>query len=103
MTTEGTPRRIRMSRTKGWRKPPGAIYVGRPSRWGNPFRVGDPHPVFGWPLNAHECVALYRACVEPNALLLRAMDDSPRGHDLACWCALNAPCHADVLLELANA
>jgi len=36
-----TPKRIQRQRTKGWRMPPGAVYVGRPSRWGNPFIVGD--------------------------------------------------------------
>lgn len=88
--------------------PDGAIYVGRGSRWGNPYRVGDPHPIFGWPMKAFEVVALYRALVEPHVLLLRVMDGSPRGHDLVCWCPLvdenghRIPCHADVLLELAN-
>lgn len=36
------PRRIQRSRTAGWRMPPGAVYVGRPSKWGNPYRVGWP-------------------------------------------------------------
>lgn len=96
------PRRIRMSRAKGWRKPEGAIYVGRPTRWGNPFRVGDPHPIFGWPISADEAVHFYRALVDRHRVLLIAMDGSLRGHDLACWCPLDRPCHADVLLEFAN-
>jgi hypothetical protein len=96
------PERIQLRRTKGYRKPEGAIYVGRSSRWGNPFRVGDPHPIFGWKMNAEECVYYYRALVERHPLLMQAMDGSLRGHDLACWCPLNHPCHADVLLELVN-
>jgi Domain of unknown function (DUF4326) len=35
------PNRIQLSRRKGWRKPPGAVVVARPSRWGNPYRVAD--------------------------------------------------------------
>jgi Domain of unknown function (DUF4326) len=36
-----TPKRIQQRRTKGWRKPDGAISVGRPHKWGNPFEVGE--------------------------------------------------------------
>jgi hypothetical protein len=43
----GAPLRIQRKRTKGWRMPEGAVYVGRPSRWGNPFKVGDRHPLRG--------------------------------------------------------
>lgn len=76
--------------------------VARPSRWGNPYRIGDPHPIFGWPMSVDEVVRLYRALIEPHQLLIQAMDRSPRGHDLACFCPLGQPCHADVLLEIAN-
>ena len=99
------PRRIRLQRTKGWRKPAGAIVVSRPSRWGNPFRPGQPHPETGEPLTRAEMVRLYRAHVSPGGageLAPEALDEL-RGHDLACWCRLDQPCHADVLLELANA
>jgi hypothetical protein len=97
------PKRIQRKRTKGWRMPEGAIYVGRGSKWGNPFHIGDPHPIFGWPMIGDEVVALYRGAVEPHQLLLRVIDGRiPPGVDLACWCPLNKPCHADVLLEIAN-
>jgi Domain of unknown function (DUF4326) len=40
-----SPRRIQRQRTKGWRMPAGAIYVGRPSPWGNPWPIdGDMQP-----------------------------------------------------------
>lgn len=42
------PQRIQLSRTKGWRKPEGAIVVSRPSRWGNPFKIGEPIVEPGW-------------------------------------------------------
>ena len=82
--------RIQLRRSKGWRKPVGAVVVARPGRWGNPYKVGV-HVA-----TAAEAVRLYRILIEGHDL-------TPlRGHDLACWCPLNQPCHADVLLELAN-
>jgi Domain of unknown function (DUF4326) len=94
------PRRIQLSRKKGWRLPAGAIHVARPGPWGNPFRIGDPDPD-GLPIATRaDAVALYRMHVtEPPA----GHDyEELRGHDLACWCPLDGPCHADVLLERAN-
>jgi hypothetical protein len=116
--------RIQRKRTRGWRMPEGAVYVGRPSQWGNPFSSSA--------YTAEQRVELYRTAVMgampiafaaglvrhvsiielANARIdklssLRLAD--LRGHDLACWCALvdgagnPVPCHADVLLELANA
>lgn len=112
------PKRIQLSRQKGWRKPEGAIVVARPSKWGNPYRVMR-EGGFMWvePDGTHlvcstdregnmrerhtEAVALFREKWIPLADLttLRA---ELAGHDLACWCPLDQPCHADVLLELAN-
>jgi hypothetical protein len=74
------PKRIQLRRTKGWRKPEGAVVVARPSRWGNPYRIGGD-------VDAAEAVRQFR---------------DELGRDLACWCPLDEPCHADVLLELAN-
>lgn len=108
------PERIQLRRTKGWRIPPGTVNVARGPgrRWGNPFVVG----VHG---TQEQCVARYRLLV--TGLIDVATQPSPhyadqlntqiqarnhihelRGLDLACWCAPGAPCHADVLLELAN-
>lgn len=96
------PKRIQRKRAKGWRMPEGAIYVGRPTRWGNPWVV-DPSLATRPATNqfratAAECVRLYRDWVTGRDDLLAAL----RGHDLACWCPLDQPCHADVLLDLAN-
>jgi putative acetyltransferase len=87
-----------LSRAKGWRKPEGAVVVARPSRWGNPFRVG----VDG---DRAQCVAQYRRALEHGELAFTRTEvrDALAGHDLACWCPLDEPCHADVLLEVASA
>jgi len=97
-----TPKRIQRKRTKGWTMPPNTVYVGRPSKWGNPYRTGDyvyeGGPTFGGrPLSAQEAVAQFRAHTAP---LLPV--EELRGKDLACWCKEGEPCHADILLELAN-
>ena len=83
--------------------PEGAIYVGRPSRFGNPFKVGQPltdDPDDGR-LTQALAVENFRwlASISPNAERWAA---ELRGRDLVCWCPLDQPCHADVLLELAN-
>jgi putative acetyltransferase len=90
-------RRIRLSRGKGWRKPVSAVVVARPSPWGNPFRVG----VDG---DRARCVELFRAGLEEGTLgyTAREVQRALAGRDLACWCPLDEPCHADVLLEVAN-
>jgi len=100
------PCRVQLRRTAGWRMPPNTVKVARPSAWGNPFRVGgwlltDPVAI-AIPLDAHLAVELYRAWAERMVVLDR-LDVGPlAGRNLACWCSLDRPCHADVLLGLAN-
>lgn len=95
------PERVQLKRTKGWRKPPNTVVVARPSKWGNPFRVG----VDG---SAAECVEAFRHDLNVRdgtpvmGANMRACLEELRGKNLACWCRLDAPCHADVLLEFAN-
>lgn len=117
------PRRVQRSRTKGWRKPEGTVYVGRGSKWGNPLMVCEM-----WP-TAEQVVSLFRDLVDAgeawwttdegtqweqrNRWRLSAKERewlNPEtiraelaGKDLMCWCPLDQPCHADVLLEIANA
>jgi len=86
-----TPQRMQMRRTKGWRRPPGAVYVGRPTKWGNPFSVAE-H-------GREEAVRLYRQHVADRHDEIRR---ELAGKDLMCWCPLGSTCHADVLLEIAN-
>ena len=143
--TEGVttpPRRIQRKRTKGWRMPEGAVYVGRPTAFGNPFKAVKSECCGYWDVRddngvnylvdhsvvhrpevradrstwttqqqaARESVRLYsdeltywvggRMKWDPE---FRDAVLALRGRDLACWCPLDQPCHADVLLEIANA
>ena len=88
------PKRIQRKRTKGWKMPEGAIYVGRPSRWGNPFSLPN--------YTRAQAITNFRTRMI-GMRAIGALDLSElRGKDLACWCPLDKPCHADVLLEMAN-
>jgi hypothetical protein len=94
------PKRIQRSRAKGWKMPANAIYVGRPTVWGNPYVVGS-QLMNGETLTAEKAVALYEQHLADN-FNERDIRHCLRGKDLACWCALDQPCHADVLLRIAN-
>jgi hypothetical protein len=125
------PQRIQLRRTKGWRKPEGAVVVSRPTKWGNPYAVTscsrfeclygtrhwhvldnrDYYPA-DWALSTvvitasegsarREVIALYREDLDRLPIPAAAIAEL-RGKDLACWCPLDRPCHADVLLEIAN-
>ena len=104
--TEPGAKRIQRKRTKGWRMPEGAVYVGRPSRWGNPWRAGDfrflTGPKAGRLMDVADAVQAFRNTIDrdPGARALAVTELA--GRDLACWCPLDQPCHADVLLEIAN-
>ena len=121
------PKRIQRKRTKGWKMPEEAVYVGRPTKWGNPFKVGDyamrGDGCGGFPAgikmlytitsesyaderytkidSVDQAIAWFRWYFENHHA--KEVRRELRGKDLACWCPLNQPCHADVLLEIANA
>jgi len=148
------PQRIQRHRATGWRMPERAVYIGRPSPWGNPFPVDGEW--ITWMAVAlgyrgdlagrrAAAVGLHRAWMTRTSIVLdlddgggaqvtystgvtagvdplvqlqsltfaRHLGGLPalpvrpdlaplRGRDLVCWCAEGEPCHADVLLELAN-
>ena len=112
-----TPTRIQRRRTKGWRMPATAIHVGRGTRWGNPYAVkteGRTHTVidtrtggviYSSSDNADArrvAVAWYRPWLDGQTELVALARQQLRGRDLACWCPLGGPCHAEVLLRVAN-
>lgn len=120
--------RIQLSRRKGWRMPPNTVMVSRPTKWGNPWPVdhegtaihcltmgldgGDKKDraasavdlyrrwLTGGKVN--ELVAAFLAIPPGPPPALRHIQRDLRGKNLACWCPLDGPCHADVLIELAN-
>jgi hypothetical protein len=104
------PERVQLSRARGWRKPEGAVVVSRPSKWGNPYKLTD-YPT-AMPMadrRAHAIDSFRRLLlgqIELPAVETSVMAEDVRrelrGKDLACWCRIGEPCHADVLLEIAN-
>lgn len=91
MKKASEPKRIQRKRIKGWRMPINTVYVGRPTDWGNPFSVKE--------YGREGAIAKYRYWLLTRAVL--ELEDI-RGKNLACWCPLTQPCHADILLEIAN-
>jgi hypothetical protein len=89
------------ARTPGWRAaqlPEGTVYVGRApgtrGRWGNPF---------DWREHGRdEAVRLHREWLAAQPDLVSQVRAELAGRHLACWCALDQPCHADTLVEIAN-
>lgn len=123
------PVRIQRRRTKGSKMPENTINVTRPGKWGNPFKAG--HYLNGWGkafvatnvrglTKSKDIMNLYRSgeldrkiTLEESLKWYRILIDSLiksgalnieelRGKNLACFCKEGEPCHADVLLELAN-
>jgi len=130
-----TPKRITLSRAKGWRMPPNTVKVDRSTAWGNPYTFKPylpAHDATGEPIEhmnaaneraaikrakrrAAECsVDAFRRSIETEDILDVAAERTGdhwtmtswlrplRGKNLACWCKPGEPCHADVLLEIAN-
>jgi hypothetical protein len=123
------PVRVQLSRAKGWRMPAGTVKVDRSTGWGNPWIAGSPARVklhsgetlaIGPDMTAAGAVDRYRRWMRGElglqigeyvphrlfeAVLCPGAPPSARflgGKNLACWCTPGSPCHADVLLELAN-
>lgn len=111
------PERIQLRRTKGWRKPEGAIVVSRPGRWGNPWVVHVHNASCGPDLlmcpdyiaddradaaTKYRHAVLYPLSGQPHVPTPDEIRAELGGRDLACWCPLDQPCHGDVLLEIAN-
>ena len=76
--------------------PENTVYVGRGSKWGNPFPVGKQFTI-------EESLKNYKVYILGHIQVKKDLDiEEIRGKNLACWCSLDEPCHADVLLKLAN-
>lgn len=95
--------RIQRRRTKGWRLPENTVCVDRSTKWGNPFKVNNKPDSMGIVMSPEFCIKMYE-----QFLIWDAPYDEEdikkelKGKNLACFCPLDQPCHADVLLEIAN-
>lgn len=87
--------RFQLRREAGWRKPPGGVVVARPSKWGNPYSIAEHGRV--------RAVQLFHAHLAEHPDLAEAACRELPGRSLGCWCPLDQPCHADVLLYLVKA
>ncbi|MDP2131924.1 MAG: DUF4326 domain-containing protein [Erythrobacter sp.] len=106
------PKRIQLSRRRGWRMPPNTVKVDRSTRWGNPFQLGTKICTGSGMTYAERKLTTAGQLVEAFREMLgmtpRNFPSNERiraelsGKNLACWCPLDKPCHADVLLKLAN-
>lgn len=112
MTGSGGPQRVQLRRTKGWRMPENTVKVDRSTSWGNPYRAG----IYCDQQHAVDCHRMLLMTGKPAktapwpeldpltyAEYVKANIGQLRGKNLGCWCRLDQPCHAEVLLELANA
>jgi len=100
MNTE--PKRIQLSRKKGWRMSENTVKVDRTTEWGNRWRVGDRSIVEDKVLDAADVVRKHREFLESRPDLQDIIRHELRGKNLACWCPIGSPCHGDTLLEIAN-
>ena len=99
--------------------PPNTIYVGRPSKWGNPFIF--PHKIPSCPecgggftdfeyATKEDSVEIYRVWIFSKGWVLDWQEKPTieeikrklKDKNLCCWCSLDQRCHADVLLQIAN-
>lgn len=111
------PKRIQRKRTKGWKMPANTVCVDRTTRWGNPFRAGlhydhqyavDMHRMFfdaaaRCSITDKQIERIRSEGADPAQFICAALQVGElRGKNLACWCDLDQPCHAEFLLELAN-
>ena len=102
MVTEQIQTEVKVLNKRRDQIPSDAVYVGRPSKWGNPFKMNDPLLPAGLSREGKRkaVIAEYRKWIQTQPDLMKALSEL-RGKDLVCWCA-PLLCHADVLLELAN-
>ena len=91
--------------------PPNCVKVDRSTKWGNPFIVGV-HGTRAYCVQLFRYLCAGKLCISVDIPCVTAQEkfmahalanrERLRGKDLACWCSLNAPCHADTILSFAN-
>lgn len=114
-------KRIQRKRVKGWKMPPKTVYVGRPTKWGNPFILKDAYSEAAHDLSSMKikytdpknegardwsgyatelAIINYKRYLSGHPEIVAAAKIELKGKDLACWCKIGEPCHADVLIEV---
>lgn len=115
-------KRIQRKRTKGWKMPENSKYIGRPTKWGNPFKLTDDGYIMCYSIGRKkldpwiiwsatggftltDIVELYERWIKAELYNFEFLPAPPsiielKGMDLACFCSLSSPCHADVLIKL---
>ena len=90
------PIRIQRTRKEKQVSPNGLpiVYVGRPGKWGNPYKINET-------FSAHNAVILYCEYLEKWVDTDEIISEL-KGKNLSCWCNIGKPCHADILLNIAN-
>lgn len=115
-----TVKRIQRKRSKGWKMPENTLYVGRPTKFGNPFTEKDFGRELALILFKDAVNGIFDATKVNDDIFIRAyklnfnfynrFGEKPinvikrelKGKNLACFCGENKPCHADILLQIAN-
>jgi len=98
-------KRIQRKRSKGWRMPPNTVYVGRPTKYGNPYKVTSfSLKIKG--MDRENAIRMYETWLSQKLEADPHFLDELKGKDLACWCPLEdkhrniVPCHADVIIKI---
>lgn len=99
------PKRIQRRRSRGWRMSANCVSVTRPGIFGNPFTTAAKFRLVLEKIRSNQSEVALDCGIGEFVRMMTISNslDELRGKDLACWCRLDRPCHADVLLELANA
>jgi len=110
------PVRIQRKRAKGYNMQDHSysingldcVYVGRPTKWGNPYRVGNicQHPLSGKPIKVsskNQAAGLFELKMGvASDFVIEEIKEELAGKNLSCWCKEGSSCHADILLAICN-
>ena len=96
------PERIQRTRAKGFKMPENTIYVGRPGKWGNPFKVGEIFTRGAALMHFENIFKSDESIFDIGYPSISEIKKELKGKNLACWCPVGIPCHADILLKIAN-
>lgn len=103
------PQRVQRKRTRGWKMPEETIYVGRPTKWGNPYKLNEWTKISGGRVyikNLNGTIDWYRDhlmnMLRNSGQTKKEFFKEIREKNLACWCPPDQLCHADILLKIAN-